>query len=61
MTCGERIVIVRGGSTVYVLAAQGAMVEKKTLPMGRSGMLRPHVEGRVADVEIHLDGQIYVR
>lgn len=63
IVCGNRIVLVRGESTVYVLDERGTLLERKVLTPSYPGFgrLHPHVEGRVSNVTLVLDGHIYVR
>lgn len=58
IVCGDRIVLVRGGASVFVLDERGSLRDRKVLTP--SPGLMPRLEGRVGDVTLRLDGRIYV-
>lgn len=59
LACGDRLVLLRGGTRLYVLERSGILVASNTLvPTGRS--LMPHVDARIESLRIEYDGRIYV-
>lgn len=59
IVCGDRMVLVRGGASVFVLDERGSLRDREVLTP--SPGLMPRLEGRVGDVTLRLDGRIYVR